>query len=384
MSDTKRGELSRRGFLWASVGTVLVSQLGCSSDESQGSQAGGTGGTGNAGSGGAGPADGSGEAAGGTGGYPGGDGATDGAGGSTEAEAGRQALVGIARGSSVHDAVNQAIALTPGLGFIKSGSTVLLKPNLNSGDPYPYSTNPEVVSAAIEIVKQLGAGRIIVADRSNPSFNTIDAMKKAGIYDVAQAAGVEIIDLGDNSQTFKQVQPAQATHWSGGFRVSSLVLDGVDHIINLAACKHHSMANFSMAIKAWMGIISQNDRNTAHQDLGNRLPELHLAKAASYTILDATKACLTKGPMPGGAQASPGLIVATSDPIACDVTGLAILKYSLSQQKIANAAIDNYTVWTQPQIQRAMQIGIGITSQSAYDAAASGVAEFDALMSYIR
>ncbi len=64
-----------------------------------------------------------------------------------------QPLVGIARHESIKDAVRQAIALTSGLGFISPGDTILLKSNVNSGDPYPYSTNPNwlarLASAAV-------------------------------------------------------------------------------------------------------------------------------------------------------------------------------------------------------------------------------------------
>ena len=143
------------------------------------------------------------------------------------------------------------------------------------------------------------------------------------------------------------------------------------------------MANFTMCFKAWMGIVPQDDRGVAHGDLGNRLPELHLAVSASYNILDATKACLTGGPFTGGAIGEPGLIVASADPIACDVTGVAILKYYLQEQQIDNEYIDNYGVWDQPQILRAIELGLGITGPNSYVAESSGVSEMAALLSTI-
>ena len=97
-----------------------------------------------------------------------------------------QSLVGIARHESTEEAVRQAIALTSGLGFISPGDTVLLKPNVNSGDPYPYSTNPEVVATVTKLAFEHGAARVIVADKSNPMYlPTVDAMDRAGIYQAA-------------------------------------------------------------------------------------------------------------------------------------------------------------------------------------------------------
>jgi uncharacterized protein (DUF362 family) len=85
-----------------------------------------------------------------------------------------------------------------------------------------------------------------------------------------------------------------------------------------------------------------------HANLGDRLPEIHLGIRETYIVLDASKADLTGGGglglTPNPVTAEPGLIVATTDPIACDVTGLAILKYYLKAANLPNPRIDNYTV----------------------------------------
>ena len=122
-------------------------------------------------------------------------------------------------------------------------------------------------------------------------------------------------------------------------------------------------------------------------DFGTRIPELHLGVYPSLTILDATRADLTGGAMPGltpnAVAASPGLIVATTDPVACDVTGLAILKYHLKERNLTNERIDNFTVWSQPQIVHATSIGVGIRSKDQYSIASQNVPELDDLINYI-
>ena len=158
-----------------------------------------------------------------------------------------QSLVGIARHESTEEAVRQAIALTSGLGFISPGDTVLLKPNVNSGDPYPYSTNPQVVAAVIKLAFEHKAARVIVADKSNPMFlPTVDAMDRAGIYQAAIDNGAEAMDLDVNGYTL--INPKGAVNWPGGFRVPTL-LKQVDHVINLPACKDHLQANYTMSLK---------------------------------------------------------------------------------------------------------------------------------------
>jgi uncharacterized protein (DUF362 family) len=125
----------------------------------------------------------------------------------------------------------------------------------------------------------------------------------------------------------------------------------------------------------------------AHANLGIRVPELHLGLRAAFTVLDATRADLTGGGglglTPNPVTASPGLIVATADPIACDVTGLAILKYHLRERNLSNERIDNYTAWSQPQVVRATQIGLGIQSSADYSVSSQNVPEIEELMNYI-
>ena len=297
-----------------------------------------------------------------------------------------QSLVGIARHESPEEAVRQAIALTSGLGFISPGDTVLLKPNVNSGDPYPYSTNPEVVAAVTKLAFEHGAAHVFVADTSNPMFlPTVEAMDRAGIYRMAIESGAEVMDLGIEGYTL--INPKSAVNWPGGFRVPTLLND-VDHVINLPTCKDHLMANYTMSLKNWMGVIPEAERMYIHTtDFGTRIPELHFGVYPSLTILDATRADLTGGAMPdttpNAVSASPGLIVATTDPVACDVTGLAILKYHLKERNLTNERIDNYTVWSQPQIVHASRIGIGIRSNAEYSVSSQNVPEIEDLVNYI-
>ena len=297
-----------------------------------------------------------------------------------------QPLVGIARHDSTEQAVRQAIALTSGLGFISPGDTVLLKPNVNSGDPYPYSTNPQVVAAVTTLAFEHGAAHVFVADTSNPMYlPTVDAMDRAGIYQAAIESGAEVMDLGVQGYTL--INPKSAVNWPGGFRVPTLLND-VDHMINLPTCKDHLQANYTMSLKNWMGVIPEAERMYIHiNGFGTHIPELHLGVYPSLTILDATRADLTGGAMPGitpnPVSASPGLIVATTDPVACDVTGLAILKYHLKERNLTNKRIDNYTVWSQPQIVHASKIGIGIRNNTEYSVSSQNVPEIEDLMNYI-
>jgi uncharacterized protein (DUF362 family) len=414
MSKNEKMGLSRRGFLGASVGAVVGAGVGAGCDGTE--PPAGTGGAGGTSSGGvptggantagqstggksAGGTSSGGKSSGGTsaGGTSSGgksSGGTSAGGtssggkssggtssGGTATDGGTRPKVCLVRNTDVGQAVRDAVAAVGGLPDL-TGKTVLLKPNLNSNEGPPTSPNPEVMRAAIRLAKERGASRVIVGDRSNPSYDTIQAMTAAGIYDVAIAEGAEAMNF--NGLATRLVNPAGATHWPNGFNTYVVILDDVDYIINCCCCKHHALANYTMAMKAWQGIIVQNDRSTAHQDLGNRLPELHLGVKEDFVILDATKALLTAGPSLGGLQASPGIVVATADAVAADVTGLCIMKYYLAQAGRADSQIDNYTVWTQPQMVRALALGNGWMSNKAqYTYTSQGISEIQTIMQYL-
>ncbi len=268
-------------------------------------------------------------------------------------------LVSIARGDSMADSVRRAINLAGGLDFIKSGESVLIKPNVNSDDPHPGTTNPEVVFEVVNMVREKGAKRIIVADRSNPWWDTLKAMKKVGIYEAAVKGGAEVVVFSKGD--YVKVNPENSYHWPNGFRIPRLVKQ-VDHIISLPVAKTHIIADFTMGIKNWVGLIPPSDRKYLHLKkkdyFASMLSEIHLARKPSFLVMDATKVFVSGGPSHGDI-ARPGLVMATSDLVANDVTGLALLKTLGTIEEIQKKS-----VWDQPQIKRAVELGLGINSPS--------------------
>jgi uncharacterized protein (DUF362 family) len=287
------------------------------------------------------------------------------------------------RSSSVVAATKQAIALIGGFPNV-SGKRVLLKPNVNTGDPSPFSTSPEIARAVIELCKAGGASRIVIADRSYTPISTTTALAKAGLTAVAKELGVETVDLDGTAAT--AMKPPGAASWPSTFRMYNLALTGADVVINLCCCKsHNSSANFTASLKNWVGLLHTGDRSTAHGNIGTRIPELHLAVRESLIVMDATNVVLTLGPNPasGQATAAPGLVVASRDNVACDVTCLAILKHYLAKAGVANSRITGSSCWAQPQIKRAVALGQWITKASQYNYAQSGVTEMTDLLRYI-
>ncbi len=281
----------------------------------------------------------------------------------SETVLGKKAYVGIAGSNdSIEYLVNKAIELAGGLGFIKSGSTVMLKPNFNTGNQNPASANPEVIRQVIRIVKKQNPLQIIVADRSGFWLDTEKCMEQNGITNVANEEGAELAALEDLE--WEKITPKLALNWPKGFRIPKL-LNAADYVISIPVLKTHSIANFSMAIKNWVGILFAKDRasdlhlfNSKEEIFGYKLAELHLARVPDFIIMDGSRAFVEGGPTEGKIIDS-NLIVASNDIVANDVTGLAVLK-NLGTIKI----IRDRNVWEHPQIIRAVQLGLGTKSSS--------------------
>lgn len=271
----------------------------------------------------------------------------------------RVALVGT---ESVGTGVEQAIELAGGLHGLEPDKVILIKPNVNSNDPFPATSNPETVATLVNYVKRYNPRQIIVGDASNASYlPTIDSMKEVGIYQAAKEAGADVV--GFEEGIWVEVSPVGAKNWRR-FRVPSMLLDA-DYVISQCVIKAHFLAVYSMAIKNWIGVLDHRSRYSLHASprplFYKRIAEINLARPADFVLLDGTKAMVTGGPFRGDV-ARVNLMVATSNITAADATGLSILKYLGTVGRI-----QNISVWEQAVLHHGIEIGLGAGSGDNID-----------------
>jgi uncharacterized protein (DUF362 family) len=333
-----------------------------------------------------------------------------------------RADVGIARGSNIEEAVRRAVALAGGMGFIKEGQTVLIKPNVTGALKSPTTTNPEVLYATIKLVAERGPKRIIVADRSfSAKFvvttpKTIDVMKKVGHLDAVNQAisdvkapvvavgledapeELERLGVPKGTSHWRRIHPKQATHWPNGFQLAELLF-AVDHVINVPVIKTHFQAWFTMSMKAFVGMSHHDSRLEFHrtwvsdgrtlanqkssrrrgikkdpakeaEELApfvNRIAELNLGITPALNILDGSRSFVFGGPS-NGDEAEPKLIVASRDRIAADATGVAVLKNIGTEDRLQNRS-----VWDTPFLRHGIKIGLGIDSVAKLNLKSEGL-----------
>jgi len=202
----------------------------------------------------------------------------------------------------------------------------MIKPNVVIGGYYYRNTIKGVVTTTavleeiIIFLKNFGCSSITIGEGSvllpELGVDTLSAFQYAGITDLAQKQGVNIIDF--YSQPFNEVSIEGES-----FQVSSAVLES-DFVINVPVLKTHNQTKVSLSIKNLKGALSFKSKKRFH-NLGL---ERHIAALGAYirpqlNIIDGLYT-VNNGPVSPDWR-DVGVVLAGRDPLAVDVVGTSIL-----------------------------------------------------------
>lgn len=251
------------------------------------------------------------------------------------------------------------------------GKHVLIKPNFNTADPVPGSTDNETLLALVHELWAMGAKSIAVGDRSYPV--TKEVMAQKGIVPVLEKEGVKVLDFDALPEMdWVHVKPVQS-HWHDGFRVARPVLEA-ECLISTCCLKTHQYGGvFTLSLKLHVGVVptsrngfpymSQLHQSPAQQEM---IAEINAPFSPDLVVLDGIEAFVDGGPMTGK-RAKGELFLASTDRVAVDAVGVAALKVLGS-----NSAIMDRKIFEQRQIARAVELGLGAASPQEIDLIASG------------
>jgi len=254
-------------------------------------------------------------------------------------------LAGVGRRASeqvMKLAVRAVAEATTDFSWLSKGDSVFIKPALNSGNPYPATTNPIAIGAMVELLKQKGARRVIVGDMSgiehvklSPKGLTGSSrrlMEASGMARAVQAAGGEIHFFEEAGwDAFYEDAPA-GRHWKRGLMMPN-ILKEVEHIILMPRCGRHVLAGSTLGLKAAVGYWRTDTRLEYHRDAstlqektaeGNTVETLR--KKQRLVLSAADKILTTFGPDEGHVfQPENGLVIASESVVAHDMVSLAWL-----------------------------------------------------------
>ncbi len=233
--------------------------------------------------------------------------------------------------------------------FINKGDVVLLKPNFNTADPSPASTDLGFLKVVTELVYDYGAKIVIIGDSSTMSLNTRKVMEKIGVFELEKMERPPRIYVFDERKWVKKTIPG--AKFLKNVSVSEY-LDKVDKLILLPNLKTHFLAQFTGALKLSIGFVKPFQRVGFHfRNLQEKTAELNKIINPDLIIMDARKCFIKKGPAEGELR-EPGLILASTDRVAIDIAGVKIIQgFKGNSLK----GVDPYQI---PQIKKAIEIGI--------------------------
>jgi hypothetical protein len=310
---------------------------------------------------------------------------------------------------------------TNNLAWLSPGDLVLLKPALNSPNPYPSTTHPLAVLVISKILTMNGA-KVVVGDQSGIGSvvhhpggvirgNTKDNYIKSGMGSMDDENFISFEEEGWDEGFFHHAS-GKTSSWMDGFYITRWV-QKADHIINLPRVSNHSQAGATLGFKNMVGCLREDSRMEFHANgpynfgikidaRGSSLKSVDdhsgtffekiveisdaLREKLRLTLFVATKAQTTFGPDRQGLELGalkiarahvmelkPGLVFGSADPVAAESFALATLKHlrkSLpflprlyeSLMLFSNnniTKVDNVPVKDHPYIRHSVDIGLG-------------------------
>jgi uncharacterized protein (DUF362 family)/Pyruvate/2-oxoacid:ferredoxin oxidoreductase delta subunit len=239
--------------------------------------------------------------------------------------------VGIVRCASynpdeLRKALKHSVELAGGLDV--AGKIVLLKPNIvfDSAPEKAVCTHPVFLEAAIALVREMGAKRILAGD--SPGLQGSGFMAKAsGLGEAAKKSGAEWIDFTSGKIEVSCLEGKQVRKFS----LSRRALEA-DIIVSLPKLKTHQFMYYTGALKNTFGLIPSIAKSAFHVRYARRetfaamIVDLNLAVKPAYALMDAVMGMEGPGPS-AGTPRHLGLVMASSNFLAMDAAACEIIGY---------------------------------------------------------
>jgi len=239
---------------------------------------------------------------------------------------------------------------------VEKGDSVLLKPNYNSSDPPPASSDPQFVKAIVELLLEHGAGKVILGESSMEGLTTRKVMTKTGTLEKLRTTDTELVFFDEGKWIEVRIDGEYLKKASLPRRALQ-----ADKIVYCCNMKTHFRADFSLSLKLAFGFVKGSERLAFHmRHLKEKIVDLNLVVHPSLIILDGRRCFITGGPFHGEVR-EPNVILASGDRVAIDVEAIKIIE-SFEGTKLK----DN--PWSYTQIRRAVELGLGARSEDDYEA----------------
>jgi len=187
-------------------------------------------------------------------------------------------------------------------------------------------TDARVIKAVVKLVKDKRPQNVVIGEGSSVGYDfpgredSIHCMRVAGVLEVADQFGVEVVDLNQDEQVEVKLSKAFVMDT---FSIAKTARDA-DVIISLPVLKTHIRTGITCGLKNMKGVLPSDEKKRTHQcGLDRGIVDLLRIAKPQFTVVD----CITglQGTNSEEADKVPlNLIVAGDDGVAVDTVCAAI------------------------------------------------------------
>ena len=214
--------------------------------------------------------------------------------------------------------------------IVSPGQTVLIKVNtVVPSDPNAgFTTDPRMLEALVELVKEQNPAKIQIAERSAQDGDTLQAMDVCGVTAVAERTGAELIAY--EHVPYDMVTLPEPTAFRT-FPVPRPVREA-DVYIGLPKLKSHTHTKLTCALKLQFGNLpTYGWMVDAHRDdIWQKIVNLTKAAKPKWMLVDSLYTCQGNGPFSAYADdliKDNNTILAGADPVAVDTVCEALMDW---------------------------------------------------------
>lgn len=242
----------------------------------------------------------------------------------------KEPIVAITKALTEGQSLEKALNLLPIDEIIQKGDKVIITPNWVK-DKAPKDgvvVGPKTLQRLIQFVKTKEPSAIYIATGSGGT-ETPQVMTKVGYDKIIKEENVEFVDM--NYGPFTELELGH--HIIKTTPINKIV-EEADVIISFTQLKYHEEATVTASIKNIAlgyppaSVHGFPKKNTGiHEDLHGFIRSMAKKIPIDLAIISLDKAMIGTGPIFGQAVDTPGLLIASTDPVAADSVGARLLGF---------------------------------------------------------
>jgi len=235
--------------------------------------------------------------------------------------------------------VRKAVDMVGGIDSIVSqADIVVIKPNLivPVTPNMHITTNPHVTASLVELVKEAGVKRVIVAENPALIHKGREAFRVTLTEKFCRKAGAEVAYLDECEHVAVDIPDGRVLQRT---MIPKVILES-DALVNVPKMKTHWLCHVTLGIKNLLGVLPFQEKIKYHrEDIHQKLVDILSIVKPALTVVDGLVAMEGQGPR-CGRLIKMNTLIAGRDTVAVDAVTSAAMGFNpseIAEVRIANA-----------------------------------------------